>query len=141
MKASHVDQVLREVEYLLADHALAEWSDVRLLERFVRRRDAAAFAALLHRHDPMVVRVCRGILPSSHDAEDAFQATFLILACNAAKVRELSSVGRYLHGTASGRESQFVCRDASLPDRSHTQTIWARLLGRVIVTGQPRQTR
>src|SRR5262249_12187487 len=67
---------------------------------FVRCRDEAAFAALLARHGPMVRRVCRGILSDTHDAEDAFQATFLVLACNAAKVRERASLAGFLCGTA-----------------------------------------
>src|SRR5260370_3536244 len=100
MKATHVGHVLRGVSCLLADQVLADASDGGLLERFARRRDETAFDALLRRHGPMVLRVCRGILANTHDAEDAFQATFLVLACNAAKVRDRSSVAGYLHGTA-----------------------------------------
>src|SRR5262245_19676149 len=97
---THADRVLGGVEQLLADHALAEWPDSRLLEHFVRSRDEGAFAALLSRHGPMVLRVCRAVLRDSHDAEDAFQATFLVLACSPSRVRNQSSLGSFLHGTA-----------------------------------------
>ncbi len=55
-------------------------SDAILLERFVSRREEAAFVALVERHGPLVQRVCRRVLHNEHDVEDVFQATFLILA-------------------------------------------------------------
>src|SRR5262245_64706918 len=100
MKASPIDPVLRGVRRLLADQGQSEWSDGRLLETFLRCRDEVAFETLVHRHGPMVLRVCRGILRNGHDAEDAFQATFLVLACNAAKIRNQMSLASYLYGTA-----------------------------------------
>jgi RNA polymerase sigma factor (sigma-70 family) len=100
MTATPATQALHEVESLLADHGLGGWPDSRLLEHFMRCHDGAAFAVLLHRHGPMVLRVCRGILRHCCDAEDAFQATFLVLACRAARVRNRSSVGGFLYGTA-----------------------------------------
>jgi RNA polymerase sigma factor (sigma-70 family) len=100
MTPTQTERALGEVQHLLAEHALAEWPDPRLLERFVRSRDEAAFAVLLHRHGPTVLRVCRSLLHDAHDTEDAFQATFLVLACSAAKVRDRASLGSFLHGTA-----------------------------------------
>jgi RNA polymerase sigma factor (sigma-70 family) len=77
-----------------------------LLERFAERRDAndeaaeLAFAALVERHGPMVLRVCRAALGDRHESEDAFQATFLVLAGRARSVRRGESLGSWLHGVA-----------------------------------------
>lgn len=75
--------------------------DEILLERFARQREESAFAALLRRHGPMVLNVCRGILRQGHDVEDAFQATFLVLAQKAVSIRRGQSVGGWLHKVAS----------------------------------------
>src|ERR1051326_3042091 len=71
-----------------------------LLERFVRHRDEEAFAALVARHAPMVFGVCRRILRDSHAAEDALQATFVVLARKAASVRWRDSAAGWLYQTA-----------------------------------------
>jgi len=78
-------------------------SDLSLLERFADRRDEAAevaFAGLVERHGPMVLRVCRSVLGDRDEAEDAFQATFLVLASRARAIRRGDSVGSWLHGVA-----------------------------------------
>ena len=61
-------------------------SDRQLLDRYVKQRDEAAFAELVGRHGPIVLGVCRRVLRDEHEAQDAFQATFLVLAQSAAKV-------------------------------------------------------
>ena len=95
MKA--VIQHLRNVALL---HKSDSPSDGQLLEAFLTRREEAAFTALLRRHGPMVMGVCRRVLRNSHDAEDAFQATFLVLARKAATVKPRDMVGNWLYGVA-----------------------------------------
>lgn len=75
-------------------------SDASLLERFVRERDAAAFEALVRRFGPMVFGVCRRVLSDVHAAEDAFQATFLVLAQKASSLTRRALVGNWLYGVA-----------------------------------------
>src|SRR6516225_4722824 len=74
--------------------------DALLLDRFVDQWDQAAFGDLVRRHGPMVLGVCRRIMRDPHAAEDAFQATFLLLARKAGSVRKRGSVGSWLHGVA-----------------------------------------
>ena len=73
-------------------------SDAILLERFVSRREEAAFVALVERHGPLVQRVCRRILRNEHDVEDVFQATFLVLARRASGISVAGIGGRLARG-------------------------------------------
>ncbi|AMV36539.1 RNA polymerase sigma factor [Planctomyces sp. SH-PL62] len=75
-------------------------ADDLLLERFLAERDEGAFAALVDRHGPLVLGVCRRILRDGRDVEDAFQATFLILARRAGTIRSRERIGPWLHGVA-----------------------------------------
>jgi RNA polymerase sigma factor (sigma-70 family) len=75
-------------------------TDGQLLESFINRKDEAAFEALVRRHGPMVLGVCRRVLHNHHDAEDAFQATFLVLVRKAASIVPREMVAKWLYGVA-----------------------------------------
>ncbi len=100
MSSSVLSAGLRQLRHQLAAPERREDSDEQLLHAFTSRRDDNAFAALVHRHGPMVLRVCRRLLGQEQDAEDAFQATFLVLARNAASLRNKGSLASFLHGIA-----------------------------------------
>jgi RNA polymerase sigma factor (sigma-70 family) len=100
MAATQYGTVLHYLRWLADAHHAAGLDDVQLLERFARHRDEAAFAVLLQRHGPMVFGVCRRVLRDSHDAEDAFQATFLIFVRKASSISKGESVGCWLHEVA-----------------------------------------
>src|SRR5258706_4262371 len=78
----------------------AELTDAQLLECFVSHREEAAVAALVRRHGPMVWGVCHRVLLNHHDAEDAFQATFLVLLRKAASIMPREMVANWLYGVA-----------------------------------------
>jgi RNA polymerase sigma factor (sigma-70 family) len=92
--------VRRLIGTLVARENRARVSDAELLERFITRRDEAAFTTLLHRHGPMVLGVCRRILRNEADAEDVFQGTFLLLTVRAERIQKPSSLASWLHGVA-----------------------------------------
>src|SRR5689334_4192191 len=75
-------------------------TDQELLQRFVGQHDEAAFAAIVRRHGPMVLRVAFHTLQNEHDAEDVFQATFLVLSQKAQALRKQGSLGSWLYGIA-----------------------------------------
>src|SRR5260370_40452229 len=94
MSANAVPTLLQHVRRLAAAAA----SDEQLLTDFLARRSNDAFAALLGRHGPMVWGVCRRILHDAHEAEDGFQAPFLVLAGRAGAIRRRASLAGVLHG-------------------------------------------
>jgi RNA polymerase sigma factor (sigma-70 family) len=92
--------VLQQIQRLYSGGSAAGLSDASLLDRFASERDEDAFAALVARHGPMVLCVCRGLVREQADAEDAFQATFLILARRVRSLRVRGSLGGWLHRVA-----------------------------------------
>jgi RNA polymerase sigma factor (sigma-70 family) len=100
MAAGSLGSLLHHLRRMAGTARAAHPSDGQLLERFARDRDEAAFAALVARHGPLVWGVCQRVLRHEQDAEDAFQATFLVLARRAAALDRRGSVGGWLHTVA-----------------------------------------
>jgi RNA polymerase sigma factor (sigma-70 family) len=103
MNRGAASSVLREIRTLYTFGTMGGRTDAELLERFLARGEGDAedaFATLVARHGPMVLGVCRRMLPASHDAEDAFQATFLVLVRRAASIVRRESLASWLYGVA-----------------------------------------
>src|SRR5579871_4762478 len=100
MSSGTLSQVLRQLCRLVGAKSVEELSDRQLLEAFAEHHDPAAFEALVQRHGPLVLGICRRVLQDAHDADDAFQATFLVLARKAGSIRRQEAVGSWLCGTA-----------------------------------------
>ncbi len=111
------EALVHSLESVFDGQSVAGLSDRQLLERFNAARDAvaeAAFAALVARHGPMVLDLCQQILGDLHQAEDAFQAVFLVLARRAPSIREPDLLANWLYGvalrTARCAKAQLICR-------------------------------
>jgi RNA polymerase sigma factor (sigma-70 family) len=101
MGSAHLGAAMRQIHLLFGEGTLAGLPDAQLVERYLSQRDELAFTALVQRHGPMVLAVCRGVLDDSNDADDAFQAAFLLLARKAKSLWIRDSLGGWLHRVAS----------------------------------------
>jgi RNA polymerase sigma factor (sigma-70 family) len=100
MATTELGTVLRHIRHLAADAGGTERGDADLLRAFLDAKDQPAFEELVRRHGPMVLRVARRALPDWNDADDVFQATFIVLARQAASLRKRASLASWLHGVA-----------------------------------------
>ena len=100
MATSQMSEVLQHLRRTVLLPDGAGMTDGQLLTRYVEGRDEDAFAALVKRHGPMVWGVCRRLLANRQDAEDSFQANFLVLVRKAAAVLPREMVGNWLYGVA-----------------------------------------
>jgi RNA polymerase sigma factor (sigma-70 family) len=100
MATPSIREVIEHLCARVGAGSLADLPDGQLVERFINHQEEPAFAVLLRRHGPMVLHVCRRVLGNIHDAEDVFQATFLMLARNVRSIRKRDAVGSWLHGVA-----------------------------------------
>jgi RNA polymerase sigma factor (sigma-70 family) len=115
--------ILQLIRRVVGDPRVRCCADEELLRRILDRPDEEAFETLVQRHGPMVLDVCRGVLANEADAEDAFQATFLVLARKARAIRRATSLASWLHGvayrtacqarTAAARRKEYESRAAA----------------------------
>ncbi len=100
MTVNRLQPVLQHLQKLVGNPSCDSLPDRELLSRFITHREESAFSALVERHATLVLGVCRRVLQHQHDAEDACQATFLILARKAASIHKRESLSSWLHGVA-----------------------------------------
>ncbi len=121
MSSSALAAGLRHLRGQMAAQCRSQQNDEQLLHAFTTGGDEDAFAVLVRRHGSMVLHVCRRVLEHQQDAEDAFQATFLVLARSAARLRRKTALASFLHGTAY-RLAQSAKRAAARRRKHEKQT-------------------
>ncbi len=122
MTSGSTRSAARPLETLFQLGTIGDRSDAELLERFLAERGEmaeAVFAAVVERHGPMVLRVCRRLLADPNDAEDAFQATFLVLARKARSIARRGLLANWLYGVAV--RSAFEVRKSAARRRAHEE--------------------
>jgi RNA polymerase sigma factor (sigma-70 family) len=112
MATPQLDPVVRYVRQVAVAHRAPALPDAQLLDRFASDRDEAAFAALVRRHGPLVLGVCRRVLNDWHAADDAFQATFLVLARRAGSLKRREALRPWLYGVATRTALKARAREA-----------------------------
>jgi RNA polymerase sigma factor (sigma-70 family) len=129
MSIGQHNPLLRHVRRMAGATVGDSASDAQLLARFQASREESAFASLMRRHSRLVWSVCRRVLGHEQDAEDAFQATFLVLARKAGSIRNFEAVGPWLHGAAY-RIAMRAKRDAAIRHKHEWQAEQRKLPGR-----------
>jgi RNA polymerase sigma factor (sigma-70 family) len=142
MAHSALHGVIHHLRRVVTRDGTGDLTDAQLLDAFVRRRDQAAFELLVWRHASLVLGACQRLLHDRHDAEDAFQATFLVLIRKAGSLRRGESLGAWLHTVACrvarrarAREAKRTCdtlRDEDFPDRETADNVLWRDLRPVL---------
>jgi RNA polymerase sigma factor (sigma-70 family) len=117
MSQAKLSAVLRYLPLLAIPEATKKLTDTQLLSRFVATRDEMAFTAIVHRHARLVWAVCRNVLQHDQDAEDAVQASFLVLATKAGSIRKTHSLASWLHGVAL--RTAMLAKRRAATQRSH----------------------
>ena len=110
MASAAFGTAFRHLRDLFGAGSVVGLEDGQLLARYAGSKDEAAFEALVARHGPMVLATCRAILKNEHDVEDAFQATFLVLARKAGSIRAGDALGGWLHRVAYRAGSRRISR-------------------------------
>jgi RNA polymerase sigma factor (sigma-70 family) len=100
MATGQVHPVIRYIRKLAGAGPAGEASDATLLARFIKERDESAFAAIVDRHGPMVLNICRRMLNDAHEVDDVFQAVFLVLVRKAGSVGKPELLANWLYGVA-----------------------------------------
>src|SRR5438128_9336569 len=100
MATGELNTVVQYLHTVVREENAARTRDGELLNRFLQQRDETAFETLVRRHGPMVLGVCRRVLQHADDAEDAFQATFLVLVRKASTLRSPGTLANWLYGVA-----------------------------------------
>jgi RNA polymerase sigma factor (sigma-70 family) len=142
MAGGQLGLVLQQLRRLIGGPAADDCGDGPLLERFCRQRDETAFTALVRRHGPLVLGVCRRVLRHEQDAEDAFQATFLVLARKAGSLRRPEALGAWLYevayrialkaSTRAARQRQYEREAADMPGAEEGREEFRRELREVL---------
>ncbi len=101
MATRQINSVLQYIRRLAEGREASPWTDQQLLDRFINKKEEAAFAGLVQRHGPMILALGWRILRNREDAEDIFQAAFLVLARKARSIRKQESIGGWLYRVAS----------------------------------------
>ncbi len=120
----------RDIQTLFSVGTIGGHSDAKLLERFAAHREEVVFEEIVRRHGPMVWGVCRRVLRDHHDAEDAFQATFLVLARKGHAIARRELLAHWLHGVAyqTARKTRSTrarrrMREAQVPDMPEPEAV------------------